>query len=521
MSSAPDIVLLLADQLSAKWLEAAAAGVCPMPHLERLRAREVEFTRAFTSNPVCCPARASLATGLTCRQHGVLRNGLGLDPALPTFMRLLQAAGWRSGAFGKVHLPGPARFHPGEAYEEAEPDYRRFGFDEQAVSEDPRRGAWLRWVAAEHPRHLRAALATAWPFAVGADDAQAAAVLAARQGFSFAHPACPTGDASFHALPFPEPVSQTAWITGRALEFIAGVPAGRPLLAHLGWVQPHSPWSPPAECLDRVDAARIPAPLPPTWAGDPGHPRHFDRSRAVAREIPADWRERRRCYFADLAHLDAQLGRVLDGLEAAGRLDRAWIILSADHGELLLDHGCREKEAKHYDACIRVPLLIAGPGAAAGRRVAAPVQLEDLAPTILDLCGVPYPLPRLAPGETRPPPPGLPGRSLRPWLEGGEPSAWRSHAYVESFSRAEPGEEHHWSGDPRHWARSVRDARWRYTWYPCGGGEQLFDLDADPGELRNLAAEPACAAERERLRGLLLESVVLQDWPQIERHPRS
>ncbi|MCX7014194.1 MAG: sulfatase-like hydrolase/transferase, partial [Candidatus Sumerlaeota bacterium] len=100
----PDIVFFMVDQLSAKWLEAAVAGVCPVPNVERLMRRGVTFRNAITSNPVCCPARATLATGLTTRGHGVLENGYELDGALPTFMRALQQGGWRTGAFGKVHF---------------------------------------------------------------------------------------------------------------------------------------------------------------------------------------------------------------------------------------------------------------------------------------------------------------------------------------------------------------------------------------------------------------------------------
>lgn len=146
----PNVVCIMFDQMSAKWLEAAGAGACPVPHMQRLQAMGTTFTQAYTSNPVCCPARATLATGLTSRQHGLLRNGMGLDPRLPTFMRILQDAGWASGAFGKVHLPPPKLIHPGDAFDEAFTDYRCFGFDAIHITEDHRRGEWLEWIRREH-----------------------------------------------------------------------------------------------------------------------------------------------------------------------------------------------------------------------------------------------------------------------------------------------------------------------------------------------------------------------------------
>jgi len=131
----PNVVFFMLDQLSAKWLEAASGGVCPTPNIDALRARGVSFTHCITSNPVCCPARATVATGLTTRQHGVLENGYQLDPELPTFMHVLQKAGWRTGALGKVH------FQP--HYRSQHPDYRPYGFDVTHVTEDGRGGEWL------------------------------------------------------------------------------------------------------------------------------------------------------------------------------------------------------------------------------------------------------------------------------------------------------------------------------------------------------------------------------------------
>ena len=116
------------DQLAAKWIETAANGVCPIPNIQRLQARGTTFTNAISSNPLCCPARATIATGLTTRGHGVLENGYQLDPDLPTFMQALQQGGWQTGAFGKVH------FQP--HFRTLTPDYHPYGFDVVHNTED-------------------------------------------------------------------------------------------------------------------------------------------------------------------------------------------------------------------------------------------------------------------------------------------------------------------------------------------------------------------------------------------------
>lgn len=99
-----NIIFFMVDQMGAKWLETAMDGICDLPNLKRLQAMGVTFTNAYSNNPVCCPARATLATGLSNHGHGLISNGYRLNPEIPTFMRTLQTAGRRTGAFGKIHF---------------------------------------------------------------------------------------------------------------------------------------------------------------------------------------------------------------------------------------------------------------------------------------------------------------------------------------------------------------------------------------------------------------------------------
>ncbi len=508
--STPNVLLFMLDQLSAKWLEAAMSGTCDVPHFRRLATEGVTFRNAISSNPVCCPARATLATGLTSRQHGVLENGYALDPALPTFMRLLQEAGWHTGAFGKVH------FHP--HFAGLFPDYKPYGFGTTYITEDPRGGEWLDWVERKHPAHYDAALATIWATAIPEFAAYGserrdlrARILAVRERFDWRSLEVPDGDWRHYALPFPEEVSQTAWITDQAIAFLSEAPADRPFLTQVGYVQPHSPFCAPAEYFARINEPRIPTPVASTWPNDPLHPRGWDGASNQAGVDAASCASSRRCYFADLAHLDAQLGRLRACLEAEGRWADTVVVVLADHGEMLHDHGLLGKGNMHYDACIRVPLLLAGPGQACGLVREELVQLEDLFPTVLDLAGIAPPdLPRSGPylcGDV----PYLSGHSLLPLCRGETVPDWRTAAYVESYNNIT-------SVDPREWARTLRTLQHRYTWYPNGGGEQLFDLKNDPDECRNLAAEPGLRGLRSELRERLLNAIVLQDHPHPQRN---
>jgi arylsulfatase len=501
----PNIVTFMVDQLSAKWLEAALAGACEVPNLRRLQDRGVTFNQAYTSNPVCTPARSTLATGLTSRQHGVLQNGYVLDPSIPTYMNLLRDAGYRSGLFGKLHL----RPHHAGLY----PDYRSYGFDVTEVTEDPRGGAWLDWVKTTQPEHYEAALATIWPSRLpgfreyGPDGIDLSErIERIRSNFQWSIPGFPTGTSGFYALPFPAEMSQTEWITRNALRFI-DESKSMPFHVHISYVQPHAPHCAPTEYFEKVRTDNLPEPVQPTWTDDPLHPSLWDRPiPRFMRSIPDNWRADRSAYFADISHLDAQLGLILDSLDRLSLTEKTYVFFLSDHGDMLRDHGMSGKEGKHYDACIRVPLVIAGPGLSKGAQRDAFVQLEDICPTVLEIAGVDVPGAPVEGPHLHDEPEWFPGQSLLSLCVEGDAAGHRQFAYIESYNSLD-------LVCPDEWARTIRTTRYRYTWYPEQGGEQLFDLQNDPDEQRNLADNNDCTSTRSELRDLLLNAVVLQDYP--------
>ena len=259
-----------------------------------------------------------------------------------------------------------------------------------------------------------------------------------------------------------------------------------------------------------VDVQKIPEPAPIEWLQDPCRPTCFQQSEGANTSIPDNWRRRRHHYFADIVHLDNKLGLLLDTLESTGRLENAFIVLIADHGECLLDHGFTGKAERHYDACIRVPLIIAGPGLQQGASCSQLVQHEDIFPTVLEMAGLPVPELQTMSPYLKESPEALYGSSLLGLCRGEKPATWRDTAYIESYNNIS-------TATPANWARSVRTAEWRYTMYAGGNGEQLFDLEHDPDEQANLACDPKFAAIRQEMRDRLLELVILQDYPQPQR----
>ena len=294
-------------------------------------------------------------------------------------------------------------------------------------------------------------------------------------------------------MPFPEELSQTSWISGHALNFLAEADRDRPIFAHVNYVQPHAPSCPPAEYVDRIDRSAIPRPVLPEWQDDPLAPHCFAQNGLHI--DPVAWRDRRHLYLADVAHLDHQLGLLLDALEASGQWNETVLFFLSDHGDLLYDHGFFGKGERHYDACIRIPLIVAGAGIRQGHECAALVQHEDIVPTVLELAGLPQPqVPVGGPHSFDVADPSLPGRSLVPWCRGEELMGWRDAVYVESYNNID-------SRTPMNWARTVRTEEWRYTLYPGEAGEQLFHICEDIDETRNLAGETGHAETRAALRG--------------------
>lgn len=245
---------------------------------------------------------------------------------------------------------------------------------------------------------------------------------------------------------------------------------GRPFLGWVSFTEPHPPWRPPHEFYEKVDPQTIE--LPPPW--DPhshaAEPIPYLRSKW---EHLTDYERRQMiaAYFAMVALLDRYVGRVLDTLEETGLAESTAVIFLSDHGDQLGEDGLFLKFVMR-DASLRTPLLIAGPGVQAGD-VDALVEHVDLFPTICDLLDVPIPE-------------GLPGRSLSP-LAAGEPvdDGWRTSVF------SQIGE--------------MRGVRTREASMTLRGDEpvELFDLERDPGQRRNVLGDARYEPMRRSLFGVL------------------
>jgi arylsulfatase A-like enzyme len=201
-----------------------------------------------------------------------------------------------------------------------------------------------------------------------------------------------------------------------------------------------------------------------------------------------DHRVLRALYYDSVTFMDEQIGRLLDAVE---KLPNTIVVYLSDHGELLGDFRLYGKTAYHYDSCIRVPMICRWDGHWQAKRDNAIMELTDLMPTVLEAAGVNGP--------------AMDGVSFAGRLAGGE--APRECAFIESYS----GLPEDPSPAPVTWARTIRTDRYRATFYPRSEFGELFDLEADPHELRNVWHEQIKV--REEHRRLLLDRLLAAEFP--------
>jgi len=270
----------------------------------------------------------------------------------------------------------------------------------------------------------------------------------------------------------------------------------RPFFAFLNLIDAHLPYAPTDEML-----ARIGADLPPGADREFTHLEHGRHITGEALLTPAEIDTVRILYAAGVAHVDAQLGRLVDGLRARGLLDETVVVVTSDHGEHLGEHGLFGHQFSLHEELLRIPLILRYPAAIeAGARCATPVSLVDVPATVSELTGRDRSWP-------------VDGRSLLAAIGSGRD---RSRSIVAEYARPRALLQNAWAPahpdvDLSRFDRAllaIRRDGYKYV-QSSAGEEWLFHLDADPGEARNLldTLDEPTRARRDALAGALREAV--------------
>ena len=481
-----NILLFMTDQQRAEYVGYAENGCGAVtPNIDRIAAH-AHFTNCQTTNPICTPARTSLITGRYSRQIGTLTMAGDLFPQIPTFMQALQKAGYTTYGIGK--------FHYLQTYPWSTP--RGCGMDPVAGVEDEKTfGYDFVWETAGKQQVVG-------NYCFYGDYLNQKGLLPAVRDF-FVECGGINGDTADHnydkALPWPfDEEDYIDVVTGRvAREQLEKHPADKPFYMKVSFCGPHKPYDAPQRYLDMFPLERKDDFLLP------------EGQVLTEAEKEALYRQRRSAK-AMIRLIDDQIGEILELLERRDLLQDTLVLFVSDHGDMLGDHYMIQKGVPWRQA-MNVPLAAWLPGAAPVGKRTCPVELHDIAATILDYAGLE---PQAA--LSRPWPAyndRIPCRSFLPVLAG-KAERHRDFAYSES----DYSEERHDGTDfsqvlRKRGAGGRRSNAWRsvvterskyirYLGYELGEApyEEFYDLERDPGETKNLAGDPAYAGQVEEAR---------------------
>lgn len=482
-SRKPNILLITCDQWRGDSLSAAGHPVVRTPNADALAAEGVLFRRHYGGAAPCSPARACLYTGLYQMNNRVCQNGSPLDARHGNIALAARALGYDPTLFGYTDVaPDPRRLAPGDpllkSYEGVLPGFTV----RQSLPEHQKQ--WLSWLAAR-----------------GVD------ASAGNPGIH--RPASGPGNAVTNAPPvYSADETPTAFLAGEFIRWLGEQDAH--WFAHLSFISPHPPFIVPEPYNTLYDPADGPAfARRQGWRKETeAHP-YLDyaiRKQKRSNFLPGmkgkvrdfddeEFRTIRALYWGMISEMDAQLGRMWDAIKAKGAWDDTIIILTSDHAEMMGDHFLLGKGG-FFDQSYHIPLVIRDPARkkAAGTRVDRFTEAVDIMPTLLELLGAA-------------PPAHLDGSSLAPFLDGKAPAGWRDAAHWEfDFRSIENGSaEKHFGLKPQQCNLAVlRMERFKYVHFGGGLPPLLYDLDADPGELDNLAGDPAFLPVRLELAERLL-----------------
>lgn len=475
----PNILWITTDRQRSDTLGCVGNPFVKTPNLDRLAASGVLFEQAYCQSPICSPSRASFLTGRYPRATRVNHNGQSIPGDERLVPRLLANEGYLCGHVGKMHIaPGsPEVAHWSE---------RRI--DDGYV--------FYEWSLHHNDDELS-------PYSAWLEE----------KGVKY-H-AEPVNGSKYVSCGLPSEHSNVAWIANKVSSFIkASKRTRKPWFCTMGIEDPHNPFDPPREYLERYLPVMGDIPLPRYTPGElDGKPcfQRVDREGvwgsgngyfAAGAMSDEDHRLIRAAYWAMIDHIDAMLGNVMDALRESGQSGNTIVVFNADHGEMLGDHGFYFQGACFYPEMLRVPLIIIWPnGIMGGRRCGGLVELVDVAPTLLEAAG----LPRYA---------GMQGRSLWPMLSGAVPlDSHRDSVYSEYYQAIPSGYKPEGA-----YATAVRTATHALCRVHRRDDGELYDLTEDPGETVNRWNDPACRGLKADMLALLCDRMAetIDPLPPVE-----
>ena len=421
-----NILIVMADQLSALALGCYNNATVKSPHVDQLAAEGVCFDAAYSSSPLCTPARYAFMTGQNISACGGFDNASYMPATMPTFAHYLRLMGYRTCLSGKMHFVGPDQLHGFEDRVTTDIYPADFGWVPDWNNPDQRIDLWYHNMSS-------------------VKQAGIAAIT--------------------NQLAYDDEVGSQAM---RVLYDHARGEDQRPLCLVASFIHPHDPYATRQKYWDLYAGVDIPLPAVSRPANQDAHNARLEKVIALDAVDVSEEEivNARRAYYGNVSYVDEWLGRLRTTLDECGMADNTTIIFTSDHGDMLGEFGLWYKMS-FREWSNRIPLIVHQPDRFNARHVAAPVAQVDVLPTLVDIAA--------ASTGAAPPPPidTLHGRSLIPLCDGdasNDPNACVSEFLAEGTA-----------------APMLMIRRGHYKYISCSTDpELLFDLENDPDELQNL-----------------------------------
>ena len=443
-----NVLLIMTDEQRFDFLGSVNPAI-KTPNLDALAVEGVLFTRAYTSNPSCVPARAALYTGKYPHQCSCPTYVTHLPEHEVTFMSLLRSAGYHTAVVGKQHF-GESRIDRGYDYEDIVDSHIPFG--SLKGREDNSYDRWLRTEGFSERRQLI--------------DLSAGPRLYAEW----------KTEPKYHI---------DNYIGDRGRDWVEQLmPRGGPWFCSIGFAGPHMPidcgsfpeaglYDPANLYMPKTDYTMLETKPPHNAMAHGEPPPRYEA--ATDEEI----RLLRRAYCANVTLIDRKIGEILDALRDAGVYDETLIIFTTDHGDYLGDFGLSGKGQNIHEVLMRIPLIVKPPsGGVADKRESSLVSSVDIAATCLVAAGADVPA-------------NMASRDLSEYWAAAEDQDNRELLYMEAGG-----------------IRCVRDRRWKYCHYQGREYGELYDLQTDPWETKNLWEAAKYSDLKCRLRGDLVDKLI-------------
>lgn len=481
----PNVLLITSDQQHFSTLGVVNPKI-KTPNLDRLCREGTRFSRAYCPNPTCTPTRASIITGMYPSAHGAWSLGTKLSEDVPTVGEVFLENGYSTALIGKAHFQ-PMASTPDQTSIECQPILRDLDF-------------WRTFNQTKTPWYGFAHCELQRGHTDESQVGQHYAVWMEEKGLSnwrdyFLEPGA-KGPKRRGTWDLPAEFHYSTWTAERTLARLdADTSANRPFFTWASFNDPHPAYMVPEPWASMYDPADM---EPGTLLENEMEllPEHF---RLTQQEKPdlsyyyeggsqaihgfhshlVDDEQARRdmaTYYGMTSFMDEQIGRILDGLDERGLSENTLVVFTTDHGHFLGQHGLWHKGAFHYEDLLKLPFIVRWPGGQvpADAESEALQSLVDLAPTFLSACGLDVPVHMQGVNQ------------LEVWK--GEQKSVRDEVLVEFHHH--PTKVH---------LRTFINARYKLTIYRDHLYGELFDLEADPEERRNLWDAPECAALKNEL----------------------